>query len=212
MKPKNISERNVQEHDLESDNPYKILGVHPDSSRGQIKVAFIKLSKIYHPDAGGTDEWFQAIQFAYGLLSDTERRNKFDRTGSTKKNQEVGLEQAMAMLFDKVLKTQGFDGDIVRNAEIHVKRERAKARQQQNSIIIEVATLKDEIDRIAYSGLRENMYKGMLKQAMNSSEERIEVLEKQIDEMEEVLQELKGYSDKSPKKQQQFFETGSAGI
>ncbi|GAA5880179.1 hypothetical protein JCM16303_001241 [Sporobolomyces ruberrimus] len=57
---------------------YKILGVHTEATEKEIKVAYRKASLIHHPDKGGSDEKFQEIGESYAILSDPERRRKFD--------------------------------------------------------------------------------------------------------------------------------------
>ena len=49
---------------------YKVLGVDPKSSQGDIKKAFRKLSLKHHPDRGGDAEEFKKINEAYSTLGD----------------------------------------------------------------------------------------------------------------------------------------------
>jgi len=60
---------------------YIALGVAPDSTPGQIKKAYYKLAMKEHPDKGGDKEKFQAIGDAYQVLSDPEKRKKYDEKG-----------------------------------------------------------------------------------------------------------------------------------
>ncbi len=66
-----------------TENPYDVLGVKPDASDKEIKSAYRKLAKELHPDLhpgdAGAEEKFKAISGAYGLLSDPEKRARFDR-------------------------------------------------------------------------------------------------------------------------------------
>lgn len=62
-------------------NYYVILGIPSDSSLDDIKSAFRKLAKEFHPDYFGKPESpFPAIQEAYSVLSDPERRRKYDQS------------------------------------------------------------------------------------------------------------------------------------
>ncbi len=47
----------------------------------EIKAAFRKLAMVHHPDKGGDVKKFQAISSAYELLSNAERRKRYDTTG-----------------------------------------------------------------------------------------------------------------------------------
>lgn len=63
-------------------NPYEVLGVARDSTRGDIRKAYLKLSKLYHPDISEEgDRQFTDIKEAYDILSNAERRLRYDRTG-----------------------------------------------------------------------------------------------------------------------------------
>ncbi len=64
---------------------YKTLGVGRDASDDEIKRAFRKLAKKYHPDVTGGDktaeERFKAINEAYEVLGDAEKRQQYDQFG-----------------------------------------------------------------------------------------------------------------------------------
>lgn len=61
---------------------YKALGVNKDASQADIKKAFRALAKKYHPDLNpgdkASEETFRKLQAAYDILSDTEKRRKYD--------------------------------------------------------------------------------------------------------------------------------------
>lgn len=65
---------------------YQILGVKKDASQEEIKKAYRKLARKYHPDVNPDDpnaeEKFKDINEAYQVLSDEEKRSKYDRFGS----------------------------------------------------------------------------------------------------------------------------------
>ncbi|TRM64384.1 hypothetical protein BD626DRAFT_491622 [Schizophyllum amplum] len=63
---------------------YKVLDVHPSASERDIRYAYKKLSKKWHPDKNkqeGAEERFIEIAHAYEVLSDTEKRAIYDRHG-----------------------------------------------------------------------------------------------------------------------------------
>lgn len=64
---------------------YDLLGVARDASKGDIKKAYRDKVKTAHPDAGGDEKAFSRIQEAYEVLSDPDRRARYDRTGRTDK-------------------------------------------------------------------------------------------------------------------------------
>lgn len=61
---------------------YNILEVSKDASPDEIKSAYRKLALRNHPDKGGDPEKFKEIQKAYSVLSDAEKRQMYDMTGS----------------------------------------------------------------------------------------------------------------------------------
>jgi len=62
-------------------NHYEVLGVSLDSNQLQIKQAFYRLAKKYHPDASSerTAEKFKEVTEAYKVLSDSDLRQVYDR-------------------------------------------------------------------------------------------------------------------------------------
>lgn len=64
---------------------YATLGVSKNASEDEIKKAFKKLARKYHPDVNkdpGAEEKFKEINEAYTVLSDPEKRQFYDRYGS----------------------------------------------------------------------------------------------------------------------------------
>ncbi|HEV7369947.1 DnaJ C-terminal domain-containing protein [Arenibaculum sp.] len=65
------------------ENPYTVLGVSRTASAEEIRDAYRKLAKKHHPDLNvgkpEAGERFKAINAAYDLLSDPEKRARFDR-------------------------------------------------------------------------------------------------------------------------------------
>lgn len=60
-------------------NYYEILGVSHNASFEEIKKAYLKLQKIYHPDNNPTDpDYIKLINEAYKVLSNEEKRKEYD--------------------------------------------------------------------------------------------------------------------------------------
>jgi molecular chaperone DnaJ len=66
-------------------DPYRTLGVDKKASDDEIKRAYRKLARRYHPDTNQGDkaaeERFKEVQAAYAILSDAEKRKAYDSGG-----------------------------------------------------------------------------------------------------------------------------------
>ncbi|MFT3891447.1 MAG: molecular chaperone DnaJ [Anaerolineales bacterium] len=63
---------------------YEVLGIGRNASDDEIKAAFRKLARQYHPDVNkepDAEEKFKEINEAYGVLSDKDKRARYDRFG-----------------------------------------------------------------------------------------------------------------------------------
>ena len=70
---------------------YNILGINKSASKDEIKKAFYKMAHKYHPDKkGGNEQKFKEVNEAYQVLSDDEKRSKYDQYGSGFENMGGG--------------------------------------------------------------------------------------------------------------------------
>lgn len=60
---------------------YETLGVSRDASGEEIKRAYRRAAREHHPDTGGDAETFKRLTHAYQVLSDPEKRARYDRFG-----------------------------------------------------------------------------------------------------------------------------------
>lgn len=109
---------------------YEVLGVSKTATDAEIKSAFRKLAKKYHPDVSKEEnaaEKFKEVQEAYAVLSDPEKRKKYDQFGhSAFQNNGGGAGGfqgfdgfdfgGMGDIFDDILGGFGFSSNSRRSA------------------------------------------------------------------------------------------------
>lgn len=78
---------------MEFHDYYKLLGIPRDADEREIKQAYRKLARQYHPDLNNdpqAEERFKKINEAYEVLSDGEKRRRYDNVDSTYRNWRRG--------------------------------------------------------------------------------------------------------------------------
>ena len=73
---------------------YKILGLSKTATEKEIKAAYRGLARKYHPDVNpgdkGAEDKFKDVGEAYEVLSDTDKRSKYDQFGDQWKSYSQG--------------------------------------------------------------------------------------------------------------------------
>lgn len=169
---------------------YGILGVSKDATKDEIKKAYRKLAQEHHPDKGGSEKKFHAINLAHEVLTDEEKRGKYDRGEPIfdTKDPEAFLRSRALQLFEAQ----------VNNKQFHPKYDDIfKPMIQQCKVMIEqlpvaVENLKTQVDRIQeirdrIEGDNTEIYVNTLEQKIKGITAMIENMPKEVEQLEKVI-------------------------
>ena len=89
-------------------DPYEVMGVCKDATPEQIKSAYRRLSKEFHPDRGGDPERMHELSRAYAILSDPFKRNLYDSgAGEIAENYEETLKGIFRGILEVTIRKHG---------------------------------------------------------------------------------------------------------
>ncbi|EIW19162.1 molecular chaperone DnaJ [Pelosinus fermentans] len=104
-------------------NPYAILGVSKDAGEDEIKKAYRKLAKKYHPDVNrnnpAAEQKFKEVGEAYQILSDKQARRSYDEAAqktaaAAKEPRRQSTDTSDGGAFDIANMAQGMQGSFER--------------------------------------------------------------------------------------------------
>src|ERR1700724_4146879 len=93
---------------------YEVLGGPRDADQDAIRRAYRKLARKPHPDVnsdGDAEDRFKELGEAYEVLSDPDKRERYDRLGANWRQQE---QEAPDTSFEEFFDRQGFGSDDTR--------------------------------------------------------------------------------------------------
>lgn len=140
---------------------YKILGVERTASQDEIKKAYRKLARKYHPDVSkekDAEEKFKEVSEAHDVLNDSEKRAAYDELGTYQPGQDFRPPPGWEQQFGQGGFPGGMDfGDLFGDLFGHARQGRRGgmggfARRGQD-FQVEVAVLLDEV----YSGIEKHL-------------------------------------------------------
>lgn len=182
-------------------DPYGTLGVSATASEADVKRAFRRRAKESHPDHGGTREEFEAVKSAHLVLSDPEKRKRYDETGDAgDDNREPTVREkatkSIAELLTAIINQDkiGLDTDVI-----------AVMREQVGNEILEmtakrktVEAKKNRAERIAKKLKRktkgENLLTRMAEDRARSMELQIAKINKMVGVLDEMTIILRDYA------------------
>jgi mitochondrial enoyl-[acyl-carrier protein] reductase / trans-2-enoyl-CoA reductase len=116
----------------ETQSYYSLLGVERTASREEIRRAFKQVVPTHHPDHGGDEAAFLAVQTAYEVLVDPRKRRIYDRFGQS------GLEKSAVMLFTQEFRRGSFSPapEATKDLQVEVEALRRKNESLQRQLMI----------------------------------------------------------------------------
>ncbi len=125
---------------------YELLDVTKDVTEGELKTAYRNKSKSCHPDIGGSAETFKQICEAYKILSDKEKRARYDSGESFESiskahvSEELLIKRSLIELFTQIVAS--VDPNFVNIIDQMKARLRNNSAQIQQSINNENTRMK----------------------------------------------------------------------
>jgi DnaJ-class molecular chaperone len=146
---------------------YSILGVSKSASPDEIKQAYRKKVKQYHPDQGGDAEHFKKINEAYDVLKDSSKREQYDHPGYRQNSYDsFHFDNFFNQAFNQ-RRQQARNRDIIVNINLHLKDvfekkvefiEYRLGNGNIETVTVDIPAGAKTGDTIKYQGLGDNVY------------------------------------------------------
>lgn len=170
---------------------YADLGVERTATQDEIRTAYRKQAREHHPDRGGDAEKMAKANTAYAVLSDTEKRDRYDKTGRA--DDVPNREELVRTMFKNLVKSCATrPGNIVRLMSDDCREGLKEARQGVKDRKAEVELLKDRMAKI--SGPTDNMLLEALEESHALASAQLAKAEMVLDLCEEIFKMLMSYS------------------
>jgi curved DNA-binding protein CbpA len=180
---------------------YQILGIKRAAARDEIQKAYRRKAKSLHPDGGGSVEAFGELSTAYTVLSDSDRRERYDTTGEVvvvrPNNLDASAIEVIAQKLGLVLHAEQdmTSMDIAALLEQAIRQDVAEREAQMAGLqraMERARTLRDRVKRKSEG--RDNMLARVLDWHESSAKTHIKKNEEAIRSMDRALEMLKDYS------------------
>lgn len=180
-------------------NPYEELGVPKDATEAEIRKAYRQRAADTHPDHHPDKiEEFKSAKRALDILLDSERREQFDRNGTTNDPQQgkaMGLvAHAFRTALTGALKHDVRKTDIVSAAQTIIEKELAGCREKVEELTLQREKLEEVQKRIkGKRAHRDNLLRSMIAEPLRETAENLQNARDGITACEEALEILWPY-------------------
>lgn len=182
---------------------YDTLGVDPNASDQELKDAYRKRARETHPDAGGSDEAFQEVSFAFMILKDPDERAYYDRFGEEKPKdttENKALEQIQMAFMELLNKDPELQGDVISRIEeqlrmrrVDLKQARANCRNAESDSELIVNRFECDDDEIP------NVLRIAIESRLNNIRRDLQKCETELQIISDAIDLLEHFKDTNPK-------------
>lgn len=189
-------------------NPYDTLGVDAKATPDEIKKAYRRKAKKHHPDKNGKTEVFVEISQAYALLSCPERRENFDKNGTTDEGPTPYQEARsgfcklfMELVSRGVLEKQ----NIISIMKEMIQSEKRDINKSTSALKDQEKTLKKAKKNLKFKGKGTDFLQGILDGEIQKVVRQMEKNHKGIQILDMVLEMTNDYTYNLEKNSDHFF-------
>lgn len=188
------------ERQVVTKDPYKILKVNRSASLEEIKAAYRKLITKHHPDRNPgnakAEEKFKEVQWAWDLLSDAARRDRFDSTGDSddKPCADTEVLNTVSGILTEAIGHGALDGDVVEQMRNALKSGRQIMVNRDKELKAKRAKLEKLSGRFKVEGDGDNVLSMVTKRHVDNIDKEIASNDRFLDLNQRCLDFLKPYS------------------
>ena len=195
------------DHNPATFDPYSVLGVPRDANEPTIRRAFRKQARKAHPDGGGSVDQFNLLKSAYDILSDPDRRRRYDESGDTGEAAQdprqakiievlsIGLDLALFKLASKP--QEGRNINILQLTVLEIEEKRKEWTNQRSNYQQALAVSQQLQDRFDVPE-GPNLLERVVAARISTCEKHIEALDERIQLIDEAIDSLRKTKFKVP--------------
>ena len=182
---------------------YTLLGVSRSASTKAIHAAYRRQSKGFHPDAGGSVEQFTRLRLARDVLTDPNRRARYDSTGAfdqtpadNKRAQLLGLlaQQLGSMLAETAKQgAQLTEVDLAAILRLRISNQMNTVQEKLKTLRSEAEQLRQLIPRWKAPRGEENVIASVIVGQLGQAEQQAKMMEAHVVMLAELLVLFDGY-------------------
>lgn len=173
-------------------NLYETLGVKPDATAAELKRARRDRARQVHPDKqGGSEEKMSAVNHAFDVLADPQRRLLYDQTGQDSQPPEEDRIRGLVMqsFLDALMKDAP---NVVKGAQQFLENAKAATQKQKADGKRAMDALKARRDKVTTKSPL-NAFHLIVDQQIQQIEMKLASLDNDIENIDKALKELKTY-------------------